>query len=164
MKKALLTLFVVSLSFAAFSQSMPPVDNVTLVTAKDYHDVQPLVIQVSGYLLSNPVDKDDEVRLTASIFLVRWIQGTPDFNFTFGHNVMKYFNKDSELVGVYYAAISSFSLKYPSVKDSKTITLNAVKTFVAYIDNTSNHVVLTPRLKKLSDAAQSGNLESFLKL
>jgi hypothetical protein len=164
MRKALFTLLVLLFGCSAFSQSMPPIDHVTLETKEDYRLVEPLVLQVSGYLLANPVDKNDEVRLNASVFLVRWMANTPDYTFSFEHSVTKYFEKDVNLVGIYYAAACASAIQNKQATDQKSITLNAIKKFVAYINDPGNHVVITSRLKKLSEADQNGKLESFLKL
>jgi hypothetical protein len=163
MKKALCTLLAFSLPFAAFSQSLPAIDAVPLKTAENYRAAESTVLQTSAYLLANPIDKNDETRLKAGVFLYRWVAGTPDFYLSPDENVTRCFEKDVDLITLYYACTTSFAIQYPSVKNSKAITLNAVKTFLNYVNNSNNHVIITRRLKKLSDAAQNGQLENFLK-
>jgi len=164
MKKAICTFLVVFATVSAFSQSMPPVNDVPLLTAQDYRTAENVVVQVDGNLLSTPIDKANEARLYAGVFLVQWINGTPDFDFTIEQKPLKYLKKDADLISVYCAALSSFALKYRSVKDHKALTVNAVKIFLDYVNNPVNHVVITKNLKKLIDADKQGNLESFLKL
>ena len=164
MKKALLTLPVIFICMAALSQNIPPVDGVRMETAQDYQNADSLVVQVSRYLLSIPLNQDNHTRLRAGVFLTRWMQGSPQFNVTPNENVMKYIGTDVDLLSVYYAALCSFVLQYPSVKESNTVTLNAAKELVAYMNKSSNHVILTRRFKKLCDADDKGELKSFLKL
>jgi len=164
MKKAICTLLLIFAAFYSFSQSMPPVDGVPLVTAQDYRTAENVVVQVDGNLLSTPIDKANETRLYAGLFLMKWINGTPDFDFTTEQKPLKYLKKDADLITVYCAALTSFTLQYRSVKDHKALTVNAVKAFLDYVNNANNHVVLTKNLKKLSDANQQGTLEKFLNL
>ena len=164
MKKALLTLLVIFLSIAAFSQNIPPVDGVRMETDQDYRNADSLVMQVSRYLLSIPLNNDNHTRLRAGVFLTRWMQGSPQFNVAPNDRVLKYIDSDVDLLSVYYAALCSFVLQYPSVTDSNTVTLNAAKELVAYMDKSSNHVILTRRLKKLCDADDKGELKNLLKL
>jgi len=164
MKKALLTLLVIFLSIAAFSQNIPPVDGVRMETDQDYRNADSLVMQVSRYLLSIPLNNDNHTRLRAGVFLTRWMQGSPQFNVAPNDRVLKYIDSDVDLLSVYYAALCSFVLQYPSVRDSNTVTLNAAKELVAYMDKSSNHVILTRRLKKLCDADDKGELKNLLKL
>jgi hypothetical protein len=165
MTKTFFTLLILFAAFSGFCQSMPPVEGVPLNTSTDFHAAENVVLQVSGNLLSTPIDQANEARLKANVFLVRWMYGTPDFDFTIGQNAMKkYIEKDVDLMAVYFACLASFAIKYPSVKDQATVTLNAVKTFVGYINNTTNHVIITSKLKKLQEADQKGELKSFLKL
>jgi hypothetical protein len=164
MKKALFTLLLVFSAFAVFSQSFPPVTGIPLTTGEDYHAAENVVLDVSNTLLTTPADQNYEWRLKASQFIFRWLAGTPDFNFTFGQNVLKYIDNDIEPESIYFAALASYALQNKSVKDSNTVILNAVEKLVAYINISSNHVTITRQLKKLADAAGKGQLKSFLKL
>ena len=164
MKKALLTLPVIFMCMAAFAQNIPPVDGVRMETEQDYRNADSLVVQVSRYLLSIPVNQDNHTRLRTGLFLTRWMQGSPQFNVAPNDRVLKYIDSDVDLLSVYYAALCSFVLQYPSVKDSNTVTLNGAKELVAYMNKSSNHVILTRRLKKLCEADDKGELKSFLKL
>ena len=164
MKKALLTLPVIFMCMAAFAQNIPPVDGVRMETDQDYRNADSLVMQVSRYLLSIPLNNDNHTRLRTGLFLTRWMQGSPQFNVAPNDRVLKYIDSDVDLLSVYYAALCSFVLQYPSVTDSNTVTLNAAKELVAYMDKSSNHVILTRRLKKLCDADDKGELKNLLKL
>jgi len=164
MKNSLLTLLLIFTCVTAFSQNVPPVDGVRMETEQDYRNADSLVVQVSRYLLSIPVNQDNHTRLRIGVFLTRWMQGSPQFNFTLNENVLKYIGTDVDLLSVYYAALCSFVLQYPSVKDANTVTLNAAKELVAYMNKSSNHVILTRRLKKLCEADDKGELKSFLRL
>jgi hypothetical protein len=164
MKNTLFAIILVLISFSAFSQGLPPVKGVPLSSPDDYSAAENVVLQTSAYLLANPIDMDDESRLTAGVFIIRWMNGTPDFDFAFGQNKLGYIKNDVDLLSVYYATLSSFAIQNKSVKDPKTVTLNAVKKFIAYIKDPKNHVKMNRQLKKLADADEKGELKSYLGL
>jgi len=158
MKKALFTLIAVIGSLCAFSQSMPNVDSVKLATSADYRAAEPVALQVSAYILSTPTDDKSIPRLHGTKFLLDWMSGTPDYSFDLDKNVIKYFAKDLDLMGVYTASLASAAIENKTIKDAKAITALAVKKFVAYISNDSNKVNLNSKLKKMIEASQKGEL------
>ena len=158
MKKALFTLITILGAFTAFAQSMPNVDSVKLATDADYRAAEPVALQVSTYILSTPSDDKSVPRLHGTKFLLDWMGGTPDYTFDLDKNVIKYFAKDIDLMGVYTASLASAVIENKTVKNSKAITSLAVKKFIAYISNDSNRVDLNSKLKKMIEANQNGEL------
>ena len=148
LKNIIFVLTALLFSVNAFSQNIPPVEGIKLETGDDYRNADQAVKEVSQYLLIVPVNKESNTRVKAGYFLLKWMEGTPEFNFTFNHSVLKYFEKDVDLLAIYYGAMASFALQYPSVKNPDTITLNAVKTLIAYVNNSHNHVIAARPLKK----------------
>jgi hypothetical protein len=90
--------------------------------------------------------------------------GTPDYSFDLDKNVIKYFEKDLDLMGVYMASLTSSAIQNKTVKDPKVLTMLAVKKLIAYASNSGNNVAMTGKLTKLLEADQKGELEAFLKL
>lgn len=164
MKKIFFTLLAALFGCMALAQNIPPVDGFKLEAPQDYRNADSAVMQVSRYFLSIPIDQDTNSRLHAGVFLVQWMEGTPEFNFTFSDNQLKYIEKDADLLTLYYASLCYFAIQHPAVRDGNTVTLNAVKLMLAYIKNSKNHVTLTRKLKKLEDADDKGELKSLLKL
>jgi len=155
MKFAFLTLLTMLAALAGFSQSMPQVDSVRLATAADYRAAEPIALQVSDYILSTPSDDKSLPRLNGTKFLLDWAEGTPDYSFDLDKNVIKYFEKDLDLMGVYTASLTTSAIQNKSIKDPKAITALAVKKFIAYITNAANKVFINSKLKKLIEVNQS---------
>ena len=164
MKKLIFTLLATLISYAAFAQRIPPVNGFKLETPQDYRNADSAVVQIDKYFLSIPIDQDNNSRLYTGVFLIKWMKGSPECDFDPDQYFLKYIRRDVDLLTVYYCCYSLFSIHYPAVKDTKTVTLNAVKQLVTYITNPANHVTLTRQLKNLVDADQKGELKSFLKL
>ena len=156
MKRFFLTLLVLLFSFAAFSQSMPAIDSIKLSSPTDYRAAEPVAVRVCNYILSTPSDQKSLPRLNGTKFLLDWMGGTPDYTLDLDKKVIKYFEKDLDLMGVYSAALTSAAIENKTVKDSKMLTYLAVKKFIGYISNSSNNVNLNGKLKKLIEADQKG--------
>ncbi len=140
MKFAFLTLLSMLAALAGFSQSMPPIDSVRLVTPADYRAAEPIALRVCNYILSTPSDDKSLPRLNGTRFLLDWMGGTPDYTFDLDKKVIKYFEKDIDLMGVYTAALASL----------------AVKKFIAYIGNANNKVAVDSKLQEMIAADQKG--------
>jgi hypothetical protein len=165
MKKGLLALLLSTIiTAAAFSQNIPFVEGLRMDTPQDYHNADSTVLLVSHYLLSIPINTENYNRLKISLFLTRWMDGSPEFTVVPNTKVTRYIENDVDLMAVYYASLCSFVLEYPSVKDKAAITLNTAKTLADYIGNGNNHVILTRQLRKMVAANQEGKLKSFLNL
>jgi hypothetical protein len=157
MKFAFLTILAMLSALAGFSQSMPPVDSVKLATPADYRAAEPVALQVSNYILSTPSDQKSLPRLNGTKFLLDWMGGTPDYTFDLDKNVIKYFEKDIDLMGVYTASLASVAIENKVlIKESKAITSLAVKKFIAYISNGGNKVDMNSKLKKMIEADKKG--------
>lgn len=156
MRKTLLTLFLFMAASTVFAQTLPKLDSVRLATPADYRAAEPIALQVSNYILTTPSDQQSIQRLNATHFLLDWMGGTPDYTFDLDKKVIKYFEKDLDLMGVYTAALTSSAIENKTVKDPKALTSLAVKKFIAYINNSSYNVALNARLKKMIEAGQNG--------
>ena len=163
MKKCLFTPLAILLSCVAFSQNMPQTDGIKLDTKENYRAVDTVALHAATYLLSTPIDRNNMNRLKAIQFLMKWMEGTPDYTFSITGNPVSLFVKDLDMMSVYMASLVSYAIQNKSVKDDHTIILNATKTLIVYLDNKSNNVNMTGKLWKLSDAEKKRELESYLK-
>lgn len=165
MKKLLLMcLLGLCINAKLSAQNLPQYDNIRLEAKEDYKQADSVVMLATNYILSTPIDKTNTGRLKSMQFLIKWMTGTPDYSFSLDENTVKYFVNDADLMGTYMAALSKSALQNKPGTDNKTLTLNAVKMLLAYVNNANNNVTVTKPLKKLSEANDNGQLASFLKL
>jgi hypothetical protein len=84
--------------------------------------------------------------------------GSPHYSFEIGEQASKIYKGKDELLVVYLAAMTKFSLENPELKtDQKRIKTEAVKQILAYCQ--SQKIPLTKELKRLQKAYESGELE-----
>jgi hypothetical protein len=166
MKSFFLTILASCLFFTAFSQNLPAIDDVKMNTKEDFITADAIALKTANYFLSTPSDPTNISKLKGTKFLLDWMRDTPNFRFSLEEdNMLNYFDKDmDELLGVYLASLTSATFENRTTKNSKVITLIAVKKFIAYIDNGSNKATMNSELKKLSQANQKNELKNLLKL
>jgi hypothetical protein len=153
----------VAVNATLFAQSPPAFDQVKLKKNKDFKLAEPIIQQTANYLLTTPIDRDTSRRLHSAEFLMKWMEGTPDYTFILNENTTKYYSNDINLMAVYIAALCKAAVQKPGI-DTKTLNISAVKILLDYAGNTGNDVKWTDELKELSDANNNGKLESFLTL
>jgi hypothetical protein len=159
----LIVFLIITMVRPAFSQSIPDYSNIPLTQAADYKKAEPAVLQASGYVLSTPYSKEDQVRLNSVQFILKWMTGTPDYSFTFGESASKYFKDDVNILSLYIAAMAKFSLENPALsKDTKAVGVNAMTTVLTYCNDPANNIKMNKPMKKLWEAKEEGKLAEAL--
>lgn len=162
MKKSILCLAFALCSLLSFAQTKPDYTSFKLDKKEDYTEaVTDAAAQAANTILSLPLQKDNPERAAALQFLLRWMSGTPDFQFVIDETATKLSKGNDDLFGVYLAAMCQYSLQNrDAAKDAKTVKLNTVKAVLAYCK--SQNLKLTGELKKLDKANEAGELEKKL--
>jgi hypothetical protein len=163
MKRILLICVFTFVVCNVFAQSLPQFGDIKLQKSKDYKLAEPTVVQTADFIISTPIDKNTDTKTIAAQFLMKWMDGTPDFTFTLDENSTRYFLQNNELMMVYVASMAKYAVQNHA-RNTKTITINAIKSLLAYINDPANNVKKTDELKELSQANDNGRLESFLNL
>jgi hypothetical protein len=163
MKKLLIFFLLIISIGTGFAQSLPKFDQYKFNKDSDYKLADSAVLQTANFLLSTPIDQNIPVRLKAGQFVMRWMEGTPDYTFSLEQAPTKYLSGNVHLMLLYMTSMAKYALETRS-SDVKAITINGVKTLLAYVNNPVSNVKKDKNLKKLSDANDKGNLEYFLSL
>jgi len=160
MKKLLVAIIVILFSTISFSQSS--YSDIKLEDKADFHSAEPSVLKATNYLFTTKYDKDDLERLYAIEFIMKWMGGTPDFNFELNEKFTKPFLHETDLLGLYMGAVAKYAIEHPDLaKDANAINLNAVKLIINYSSKPSNNLKQTGELKKMADALKKGELEKY---
>lgn len=162
MKKLILTLNI----FFAFTvlcsaQNLPDFNSYKLEKAEDYGKTENVALQAADYLFSTPF-KDTLKRTNSELFILQWMEGTPDYTFDID-------NKAASILGNKYLRIYlAASLKYrlenhlTNNYDTTKAEVEIWKIIANYVSNPSNEIKATGKLKKLCKANEKGELEDFL--
>jgi hypothetical protein len=164
MKTLILGLLLGVLSPVAFAQSLPDFGAIKLEKKEDFNPAADnAALQAANYLLSTPLDKNSIDRLSAAQYVLKWMSGTPDYTFAIDERATKFTKKDTDLLGLYLAAMTKSVLEdKASAKDQNKIMLNALKSVAAYAKDKANKVKLNSELKKIIAADEQGKLAEYL--
>lgn len=162
MKKVLFFFLLFTIVSYSYSQELPNLKNVKLNKHSQFIDTEPIVIKVVNYLLETPIDKKSSARTDAGQFLIKWMNGTPAYTFYLEEKETNYFDTDSDLMLIYMAGLTKFTLENKAIKDQKTLVLGTMKSILPYLSNQENKKSWSKDLWQLNEANQKGKLEQFL--
>jgi hypothetical protein len=148
---------------ATFSQTTTDFESIKLKSGSDYKEANKYALEASNYILSVPM-KETLPRLNALQFLLKWMEGTPDFTFSLDATIMdKVVKGNDDLLGVYMACMTKYCIENElNSKDDNLVKLNSIQLILAYCENPTHEVKMPKQLKKLSEANKKGELEKEL--
>ncbi|RYE53186.1 MAG: hypothetical protein EOP48_14940 [Sphingobacteriales bacterium] len=166
MKRTILALLFATLCHVTIGQTLPDFDNISLEKKEDFNaTTNNAALQSATYLFSTPMEKDNIGRLKALRYIIRWMSGTPEYNFTLDEQATRFAKKNDDLIGLYMAAMTKYVLENQSdSKDQNKIKLNAVKYIISYAGDSANKVKITSELRKAMEADKKGQLPAYLKI
>lgn len=162
MRKGLLLIFLLCSILSSFAQVVPNFKQIKLNKRVHYNDAEPAVISTISYLFNTPIDEKNKSRADAGQFLLKWMNGTPDYTFNLGEQETNYFNTDADLMLMYMAALTQFTLANEEIKDQKILVLGAMNIVLPYLNKQENKKTWSANLWQLTESHQKGRLESFL--
>ncbi|CAN5585830.1 hypothetical protein BH11BAC3_BH11BAC3_06840 [soil metagenome] len=166
MKKLVFALLFGLLSNISFAQNLPDFTTIKLDKKKDFNSAaDDAALQASDFLFSTPLDKNNIDRLKSLQYVIKWMSGTPDYNFSLDEQATKFAKKNDDLLGLYMAAMTKYVLQNKAdSKDQNRIKLNAVKIIIAYAKDEKNKVKINAELRKAIEADDKGQLSAYLKI
>ena len=149
MKKIIfiITLFNLTISFG---QNFDEIKNYEFKTIESYQTEKPKVLLFANYLFDNPASKEELNRLYAIQYIMKWMTGTPDYKFELGKREIDLTKGNSDLLGLYMAAITKVVLENKGDKlDSDSIYNRAEALLVNYCSDATNKMKPSRKIKKI---------------
>ncbi|MBY0543280.1 MAG: hypothetical protein K2P75_07735 [Sphingobacteriaceae bacterium] len=163
MRKIILFLFLFfSTVIYSYAQEFPNLKNIKLNKKSHFKSAEPEVIKLVNYLFETPIDTKNHSRKEAGEFLIKWMNGTPDYVFVLEDKETVYFNTDADLMLIYMASLTKFMLENKSEKNQNAIILGAMKLALTYLNQQENKKKWSALLWQLNDANLHGKLTTFL--
>jgi len=150
MKKNLfLFAFVITVNFT-FCQNYTKLADYTFKSIEDYKSSEKQVLECVNYLFNTPFEKNSLNRLSIIQYLLKWMEGTPDYVFSIDKRATKLTKGNSDLLGMYFAAITKTVLDNTENKlTDDEIYLNAQELMIAYCSDSSNNMKPSKTMKKI---------------
>ncbi|MBE9585058.1 hypothetical protein IM792_11410 [Mucilaginibacter sp. JRF] len=164
MKKAIvLSLLAIAVYCSdAKAQSLPDYSQIKLETKADYNDAaDSAALHSANYVLGTPYLKNDVERLKSLEYMIKWMTGTPKYQFNLDESASAFLGEDDNL-GMYMAALVKVAINQPEIKDPKKAGLAATKQVLQYMSDPKNQVKMSKKVKALVEADKKGELEQTL--
>ena len=149
MKKNLFTLLFTVVTTFSFAQNFTDLNDYPLSNVEDYKNAETKVVECATYLFSTPVKKDDLNRLSATQFILKWMEGT-DYTFSIDSKAAELTDGNNDLFGLYVTTMPKVVLENKGTKLSDDEIHNrVVDLLIAYCKNEKNNMKPTKKLKKM---------------
>lgn len=165
MKVLAVAIILVLFRTTLLAQTLPDFQAIKLEVKEDYNaKANDAALQAANYVLSNPMDAKDNGRIFSTVYLIRWMQGTPDYLFNFDEQATKFAKKNSDFLALYMAAMVKYVLENKSdAKDQDKIRIHALQWVISYFKEPKFNAKPNKEIKKLMEADDKGQLQAYLK-
>jgi len=156
---------IIITSQLAFSQDFSKYDNQAFTKKEDFKSFEPVILEMSDYILSHKVDDGSANQKIALKVLTIWMSGTPDYQFAIDESFSPFMDKNKDLVGVFMASLANFALKHPDqTSNAKQFKKGSYETFLDYCAKEEFGIKKFKELNKALAARNDGTLDAYLKL
>ncbi|WP_053969762.1 hypothetical protein [Mangrovimonas sp. ST2L15] len=148
-KSILITLFILAVSYSN-AQNFVELANYEFKTPESYQTEKSKVLMCANYLFDNPANKSELNRLSAIQYIMKWMTGTPDYSFEIGEKSMDLTKGNSDLLGLYMAAMSKVVLENEgTILSNDEIYKQSAALLVTYCANSENHMKPSKKIRKI---------------
>ncbi|RZK56756.1 MAG: hypothetical protein EOO87_04660 [Pedobacter sp.] len=158
----LIFLFSFAILSSATAQDLPNLKSIKLNKNAHFKGTEPIVLKVVSYLFTTPIDKKNKQRTEAGQFLIKWMNGTPDYTFYLEEKETDFFNTDADFTLMYMAGLTKYKLENPTISDRNSLSIGAMQLTLPYLLKQENKTRWSAKLWQLNDANQKGKLKEFL--
>jgi hypothetical protein len=150
MKKIIFIILITLTSTMSFGQNFSELANTEFKSKESCKSAESQVLTCANYLFSAPADQAELNRLNAIKFIMKWMEATPDYTFDLGEKAMKLTNGETDLLGLYMAAMSKAVIENTAGKLSSDEMYNqSEKILVKYCAVAENKIKPSKKIKQL---------------
>lgn len=149
MKKGILFFVFFVSSLSLWAQDFTSLDLNSFKKAEDYVKAEPKVLECANFLLQTPHEENNLNRLTATQYILKWMEGT-DYTFNIDANAVELTDGNNDLFGLYMTSMTKVVLENKDVElTADEVHNKVVELLIAYCKNEKNNMKPTKKLKKL---------------
>lgn len=150
MKTILISVIALTICSTSFSQNFSQLKEYEFTSTESYRNEQNKVLNCVNYLFDNPVNKDELHRLISIQYIIKWMEGTPDFTFEIGEEAMELTKGRDDLFGLYLAAMTKVVLENKDGKLGNSEIYNrSEQILVDYCSYKENSIKPSKKIKRL---------------
>jgi len=129
---------------------------------EDYKEYESKILECINWLEQTPLGEQEEKRQKANAFLLKWIEGSPDVTITVFGNVIKWADKNPDLLVLFMAGWTKYSIGHSYTRDSVKGSVAGLQAVIEYCKK-GNGVKKNSELAKVFKADEQGKLEEWVK-
>ncbi|PIB36164.1 hypothetical protein BFP72_12540 [Reichenbachiella sp. 5M10] len=122
---------------------------------EDYKTAEPTVLETANFILDTPADLDELKRLNSFQYILKWMEGTPDYTFSIESEAMQLTDGKTELLTVYLSAMTKAVLDSSSPLTNEQVQAKAKEYTVQYCAKEENHIKPSKAIKKILKSQKS---------
>ncbi len=150
MKKIIFIVIITLFCNISFGQNFSELAEFEFESAESYKPAESQVLLCANYLFDNPTNIAELNRLNSIQYIMKWMTGTPDYTFDIGEKAMELTKGNSDLLGLYMAAMSKVVIENNDGKlSSDGLYTRAEKILVDYCSVSENNIKPSKKIKKL---------------
>ena len=150
MKKIILSIAIVLVHHISFGQNFNELANYEFKTIESYETEKSNVLMCANYLFDNPANQSELNRLSLIQYILKWMEGTPEYTFEIGEKAMELTKGNSDLLGLYFAAMSKVVIESKDkALNNEEIYNRAENLLVDYCSDAANKMKPSKKIKKI---------------
>ncbi len=150
MKKILLIILMVCASHVSFAQDFSALANYEFKSVESYETEKEKVLMCANYLFDHPANQSELNRLVSIAYIMKWMEGTPEYTFQIDDKAMELTKGNKDLLGLYLAAMTKVVLDNKGDKLTEEQIYNqAEDILVNYCSNSKYKMKPSKKIKKI---------------
>ncbi len=155
------------LTLASFTNGQTfTVPNYKFEKDSDYKKYEEYVLPCIDYLKNTPLEEEPQKRKEATAFLLAWMTGTPTTVIEMGTPLMEGadINKNPEMMIMFMAGWTEYSLKHPERRDNKVaLNVAGLETMMAFYEKNEKALKKDKKVKNLMKVAKEDQLGAWVR-
>ncbi|MGZ3753174.1 MAG: hypothetical protein ACXVAU_17960, partial [Mucilaginibacter sp.] len=133
-----------------------------LKAKEDYPKYEEDVIKTVDWLQQTPWTEQADKRKEANAFFVAWITGSPNVSISIGSPLIKFTEKNSQLLIAFMGAYTKYALQHKSDLDKDLANATALRALMDKYTSEQDHVK-DNAVEKLIKVEKDGKLADWIK-
>lgn len=146
----------------AFAQEFEVPENYSFESKEDYTKYETDILASVDWLINSPLNKEMAKRKEVNTFLLAWAAGTSAVSISIDDQVSKYTDKNPELLMIFIAGWTKYSLEN---NHSKDLVQSQLAAYTSIIEVYKKGVAIerNKKMEKLIKIYDKGELEAWIK-
>lgn len=163
MKKLLIFLFISVMYSSAFGQQYYVPYNFKMEKPEDYKNYELLIKETINWYLESSVGKDADQRSDASVFFMKWVEGTPDIRVFIDKNIVIFSESSPLLVVPFMMGWVRYSLNNDYSNDLYEVNKAGIETTLDFYNSNKGFQMTDKNIEKLEQLREKNKLANFIR-